>query len=120
MVERLRMLSDVIAVRANQTGRLQLSVSTDAVSTDVEWIGLDSPNMGSSAFMSCNVQMLILINSQTRLHTPRAPKGEQPRGQPEPVLPSALPKQNIHCVHLYQGFSQIPEQPCRINSNNCM
>lgn len=46
MVERLRSLSDVIAVRANRSGRLQVSVRTDAVSTDVTWTGLNNPTMG--------------------------------------------------------------------------
>ncbi|KAI0346232.1 cell cycle checkpoint [Trametopsis cervina] len=45
VVERLRSLSDTIAVRANKSGRLEFSVKTDAVSTDIAWTGLNNPTM---------------------------------------------------------------------------
>ena len=52
VVERLRSLSDVIAVRANRSGKLQVSVRTDAVSTDVTWTGLNNPTMGLCSSLS--------------------------------------------------------------------
>ncbi|KAI0703846.1 checkpoint protein Hus1/Mec3 [Cytidiella melzeri] len=45
VVERLRSLSDTIAVRANKLGRLEFSVRTDSVSCDVAWTGLSNPTM---------------------------------------------------------------------------
>ncbi|KAJ7680030.1 checkpoint protein Hus1/Mec3 [Mycena rosella] len=37
IVERLRPMSDFLAVRANNSGRLQLSIRTDSVTVDTEW-----------------------------------------------------------------------------------
>ncbi|KAJ6543578.1 checkpoint protein Hus1/Mec3 [Mycena vulgaris] len=37
IVERLRPMSDFLAVRANNNGRLQLSIRTDGVAVDTEW-----------------------------------------------------------------------------------
>ncbi|KAJ7149887.1 checkpoint protein Hus1/Mec3 [Mycena crocata] len=37
IVERLRPMSDFLAVRANNNGRLQLSIRTDGVTVDTEW-----------------------------------------------------------------------------------
>ncbi|KAI0090215.1 cell cycle checkpoint [Irpex rosettiformis] len=45
VVERLRSLSDTVAIRANRSGRLEFSVRTDSVSTDVAWTGLSNPTM---------------------------------------------------------------------------
>ncbi|KAF7789756.1 hypothetical protein EIP86_000702 [Pleurotus ostreatoroseus] len=45
VVERLRVHADVVGLRANRVGRLVLSVSTESVSTDVAWDGLNNPTM---------------------------------------------------------------------------
>ncbi|KAI0806067.1 checkpoint protein Hus1/Mec3 [Irpex lacteus] len=45
VVERMRSLSDTIAIRANRSGRLEFSVRTDSVKTDVAWTGLSNPTM---------------------------------------------------------------------------
>ncbi|THH31214.1 hypothetical protein EUX98_g2979 [Antrodiella citrinella] len=46
VVHRLQPMSKVLAVRANASGQLQISVSTDAVKVDVAWSGLANPPMG--------------------------------------------------------------------------
>ena len=46
IVERLRPLSDVIAVRCNNNGKLQISVQTESVSVDTHWSGCTNPKMG--------------------------------------------------------------------------
>jgi HUS1 checkpoint protein len=47
IVERMRSLSDVIAVRANSSGRLQLSASTEVVKADITWTNCSHPRIGS-------------------------------------------------------------------------
>jgi len=49
VVEHLRSHSDYVAIRANNSGTLQLSVSTDSVKTDVTWNGLSNPSMNKDA-----------------------------------------------------------------------
>ncbi|KAK7048346.1 checkpoint protein [Favolaschia claudopus] len=44
IVERLRPMSDFLAVRANSNGRLQLSIRTDTVNVDTEWKNCKNPN----------------------------------------------------------------------------
>jgi hypothetical protein len=57
VVERMRNLSDVIAVRANSSGRLQLSASTEVVNADITWTNCSHPRIGqpdsSAAFLFC-------------------------------------------------------------------
>jgi HUS1 checkpoint protein len=48
VVERMRNLSDVIAVRANSSGRLQLSASTEVVKADITWTNCSHPRIGKS------------------------------------------------------------------------
>ena len=48
IVERMRNLSDVIAVRANSSGRLQLSASTEVVNADITWTNCSHPRIGLS------------------------------------------------------------------------
>jgi len=48
VVERMRNLSDVIAVRANSSGRLQLSASTEVVNADITWTNCSHPRIGQS------------------------------------------------------------------------
>ncbi|KAF8208928.1 checkpoint protein Hus1/Mec3 [Mycena galopus ATCC 62051] len=49
IVERLRPMSDFLAVRANNNGRLQLSIRTDTVNVDTEWKNCKNTNKASSA-----------------------------------------------------------------------
>ncbi|KAJ7503266.1 checkpoint protein Hus1/Mec3 [Mycena galericulata] len=44
IVERLRPMSDFLAVRANNSGRLQLSIRTDSVNVDTEWKNCKNTN----------------------------------------------------------------------------
>jgi HUS1 checkpoint protein len=50
VVERMRSLSDVIAVRANSSGCLQLSASTEAVKADITWNNCSHPRMSKIIF----------------------------------------------------------------------
>ena len=48
VVERLRPLAgDMIGIRANQAGTLQLYAETDAATATVSWHGLSNPRMGA-------------------------------------------------------------------------
>ncbi|KAJ6508807.1 checkpoint protein Hus1/Mec3 [Mycena sanguinolenta] len=49
IVERLRPMSDYLAVRANNNGRLQLSIRTDTVNVDTEWKNCKNTNKASTA-----------------------------------------------------------------------
>jgi len=46
VVERMRNLSDVIAVRANSSGCLQLSASTEVFKADITWNNCTHPRIG--------------------------------------------------------------------------
>ncbi|KAJ8584849.1 cell cycle checkpoint [Rhizopogon salebrosus TDB-379] len=45
IVERLRPLSDVLALRANNNGKLQLSINTDTVKLETQWLKCANPPM---------------------------------------------------------------------------
>ena len=45
VVERMRSLSDVMAVRANSSGCLRLSASTEVVKADITWNNCSHPRM---------------------------------------------------------------------------
>ncbi|KAF7346309.1 Checkpoint protein [Mycena sanguinolenta] len=49
IVERLRPMSDFLAVRANNNGRLQLSIRTDTVNVDTEWKNCKNTSKASTA-----------------------------------------------------------------------
>jgi HUS1 checkpoint protein len=53
VVERMRNLSDVIAVRANSSGRLQLSASTEVVKADITWTNCSHPRIGTVIRFAC-------------------------------------------------------------------
>ncbi|EKM57854.1 uncharacterized protein PHACADRAFT_90692 [Phanerochaete carnosa HHB-10118-sp] len=46
VMDRLKTQSDVVGIRANRSGRLEIVVRTDNVSTEVCWQGLPNPNFG--------------------------------------------------------------------------
>ncbi|VDB90867.1 unnamed protein product [Peniophora sp. CBMAI 1063] len=46
VVERLRALGDVVAVRANRSGKLQISAATENAKIDVVWDKLQNPRIG--------------------------------------------------------------------------
>ena len=46
LVDRLRPMADIVAVRANGAGRLQISAGTDEVKVDLVWEGCTNPRMG--------------------------------------------------------------------------
>ncbi|KAF8553883.1 cell cycle checkpoint [Imleria badia] len=45
IVERLRPLSDILALRANNSGKLQIAISTDTVKLETQWVGCANPSM---------------------------------------------------------------------------
>lgn len=45
IVERLRPLSDALALRANNSGKLQIAISTDTVKLETQWVGCPNPCM---------------------------------------------------------------------------
>lgn len=60
IVERLRPLSDVIAVRCNHNGKLQISVQTESVSVDTEWSGCTNPKMGESSTLTYTLTPILM------------------------------------------------------------
>lgn len=55
VVERMRNLSDVIAVRANSSGCLRLSASTEVVKADITWNDCSHPPMSGDGASQANV-----------------------------------------------------------------
>lgn len=53
IVERLRPLSDVLALRANNSGVLQLSVNTDTVKLETQWVKCGNPSKGEQRGPLC-------------------------------------------------------------------
>ncbi|KAF8135191.1 cell cycle checkpoint [Boletus edulis] len=45
IVEKLRPLSDILALRANNSGKLQIAISTDTVQLETQWLGCTNPSM---------------------------------------------------------------------------
>ncbi|KAH9981897.1 cell cycle checkpoint [Russula compacta] len=54
VVERMRNLSDVIAVRANSSGCLQLSASTEVVKADITWSDCSHPRIAADGASQVN------------------------------------------------------------------
>ena len=48
IVDRLRALTDVVAVRASHAGKLQISAATESAKVDVAWENLTNPRIGAS------------------------------------------------------------------------
>ena len=63
VVERMRNLSDVIAVRANSSGRLQLSASTEVVKADITWTNCSHPRIGTVHACLSMLTLLFFISS---------------------------------------------------------
>lgn len=42
-MDKLRPMSDILAIRANNSGRLQLSISTEGVKVDTDWKDCTNP-----------------------------------------------------------------------------
>jgi len=51
IVDRLRPLSDVLALRANNSGKLQVAISTDSVKVETQWVGCGNPSISSSFWL---------------------------------------------------------------------
>jgi len=54
VVERMRNLSDVIAVRANSSGCLQLSASTEVFKADITWNNCTHPRIAADGASQAN------------------------------------------------------------------
>lgn len=54
IVDRLRPMSDILAVRANNNGCLQISIHTESVKVETEWRGCTNPTMGRPAPLSAS------------------------------------------------------------------
>lgn len=50
IVERIRPLSDVLALRANNSGKLQLSINTDTLKLETQWLRCANPPMGEGCY----------------------------------------------------------------------
>ncbi|KAF8839511.1 cell cycle checkpoint [Paxillus ammoniavirescens] len=45
IVERLRPLADVLTLKANNSGKLQIAINTDTVKLETQWVGCTNPSM---------------------------------------------------------------------------
>lgn len=45
IVERMRPMSDILSIRANNSGSLQISINTESVKVDTEWKNCKNPKM---------------------------------------------------------------------------
>ncbi|KAG6841156.1 hypothetical protein C0991_001284 [Blastosporella zonata] len=52
VVERMKLMSDVLAVRANNNGCLRLSINTETVKVDTEWKNCSNPQSGPLSYYS--------------------------------------------------------------------
>lgn len=43
-------MSDILAIRANNNGRLQLSINTESVKVDTQWENCSNPKMGELSY----------------------------------------------------------------------
>jgi HUS1 checkpoint protein len=93
VVERMRNLSDVIAVRANSSGRLQLSASTEVVKADITWTNCSHPRIGCHPAPLLHVLCCPTLTPFFSLFSPAADgasqangvdQDEQEREQPDP------------------------------------
>jgi len=93
VVERMRNLSDVIAVRANSSGRLQLSASTEVVNADITWTNCSHPRIGqsdsSAAFLSficfaAHSDASFFLAADGASQANGGDDGEQERERPDP------------------------------------
>ena len=87
VVERMRNLSDVIAVRANSSGRLQLSASTEVVNADITWTNCSHPRIGlpdSYALLSTLTPLFFSPAADGASQANRGSDDEQERERPDP------------------------------------
>jgi HUS1 checkpoint protein len=82
VVERMRNLSDVIAVRANSSGRLQLSASTEVVKADITWTNCSHPRIGKSS-ATLRLCIRFTVHAHTFLFSPAADGASQANGGDE-------------------------------------
>ena len=71
VVERMRNLSDVIAVRANSSGCLQLSASTEVVKADITWNSCTHPRISKAP----SRPMALVVHASRILFDPVAADG---------------------------------------------
>jgi hypothetical protein len=53
VVDKLRLMSDSLAIRASHDGQLQLSIRTDSVKVVTQWTGLTNLPLGSVSCLIC-------------------------------------------------------------------
>jgi len=94
IVERLRPLSDVIAVRCNNNGKLEISVQTEGVRVDTQWSGCTNPKM--------------------------AQEGASQNAEAGGEIEKPDPDQLFLCADIYQEFYQILEQPRPFEYDHCL
>ena len=108
IVDRLRPMSDVLAIRANNNGHLTLSINTEGVKVDTEW--KDCTNPKSNVPLHLLVDMLMTSHS---LNSKRRSRWGRSRGPPGPGP-------TVHSPHLRAEFPQIFELPRRFYHHHCM
>lgn len=57
IVDRLRPMSDILAIKASNNGKLQLTISTDSVTVDTQWTDCTNPKMGMFFWRSICIRL---------------------------------------------------------------
>ncbi|KAL0945319.1 hypothetical protein HGRIS_000821 [Hohenbuehelia grisea] len=78
IVDRMRPMSDILAVRANNSGRLTLSINTDSVKIDTEWRNCTNPKMSSFALY------FVVFHGELTSLSAREGSQEEPDEPPDP------------------------------------
>ncbi|KAF9223304.1 cell cycle checkpoint [Gyrodon lividus] len=68
IVERLRPLADVLALKANNKGKLQVAISTDTVKLETQWIGCANPSMRQADENAPELEVLENPNPEKIFH----------------------------------------------------
>lgn len=62
-MERLRLMSDILAICANNSGCLKLSINTESVKVDTEWKDCTNPKSTPGCFHPLARKLITLLNS---------------------------------------------------------
>ena len=116
-MDRLKTQSDVVGVRANKSGRLEIIVRTDNVSTEVCWNDLSNPSIGraSDHFLITNGRLE--LTSDYSQGERRSEPERKPGRSPYPVVR----KRQDGCAAdarnygICQELHEVLAEPCHLH-----
>ncbi|KAK7043886.1 Checkpoint protein hus1 [Paramarasmius palmivorus] len=63
IIDKLKPMSEILSVRASNSGCFQLSINTESVKVETEWQNLTNPKMGTYSYAQDTPSMLILYRN---------------------------------------------------------